>query len=113
MSLHNDCRCLQDKLSVLRCQLGAIQNGCDDEYLSRVETLTKERNHRLFVAETFRDYELCIAREELEREKLAALNQFDSKRVELKDCLLHDLQEKRRAYDNYRHTVELGAAGIV
>lgn len=104
-------RSLQDKLSVLRCQLGAIQAGSDEEYLSRVTTLTKARDYRLFVAESFQEYELCVAREEYQREKQAALRQFEAKRAELKDCLLHDLQEKKRAYDNYRHTVELGAAG--
>ncbi len=75
-------------------------------------TLAKERDHRLFVAEAFQEYELGVAREEYEREKQAAMSQFEAKRAELKECILHDLQEKRRAYDNYRQTVELGAAGM-
>ncbi len=104
-------RSLQEKLSMLRSQLAAIEASTDPEYLSRVAGLEAQRDHRLFVAETFRDYELCVAREQYQREKSFASQQYESKKCELKECLLHDLHDKKRAYDNYRTTVELGAAG--
>ena len=34
-----------------------------------------------------------------------------AKRLELKECLINELQDKKRAYENYRHTSELGAGG--
>ncbi len=104
-------RSLQEKLSMLRTQLAAIEASTDPEYMCRVAGLETQRDHRLFVAETFRDYELCVASEEYTREKSFASQQYESKKAELKDCLLHDLHDKKRAYDNYRSTVELGAAG--
>ena len=32
--------------------------------------------------------------------------------MELKECLMHDLQEKKRAYETYRHSMELGSGGM-
>ena len=31
--------------------------------------------------------------------------------MELKECLMHDQQDKKRAYENYRHTAELSTGG--
>ena len=36
---------------------------------------------------------------------------MQAKKLELKDCLIHDLQEKKRVYENYRHTAELSTGG--
>ena len=105
------CSSLQEKLTLLCAQLRAVEEGTDPEYLSRILELERQREHRLFVAETFRDYELAMAQEDFEREKESAMQQYEAKKTELKECLLHDLQDKKRAYDNYRNTVELGAAG--
>ena len=33
------------------------------------------------------------------------------KKVELKECLMHDQQDKKRAYENYRQTAELSTGG--
>lgn len=101
---------LQEKLSLLCAQLRAVEEGTDSEYLSRIQELKRQRDHRLFVAETFRDYELAMARDEFAHEKESAMLQYEAKKTELKECLLHDLQDKKRAYDNYRNTVELGTS---
>lgn len=98
-------------MSALRAQLVTVRSGTHSEYQAKVHELERQRDYRLFVAKTFHDYELSNTKEEFEREKAAALQQYESKKAELKDCLLHELQDKRRAYDNYRNTVELGAAG--
>lgn len=68
---------------------------------------------RLFVAEVYKQYELEAAKEDYEREKALAMQQFEAKDIELKECLLNDLQDKRRAYDNYRHNMDLASGGTV
>lgn len=105
------CSTLQEKLALLQSQLCAIEDGTDPEYLTRIREVDKMREHRLFVAETFRDYELAVTTADYNREKETALEQYEAKKLELKDYLLHDLQDKRRAYDNYRNTVELSNPG--
>ena len=102
---------LQEKLAQLQSQLRAVDDGTDPEYLSRVREVERIRDNRLFVAEAFRDYELSVANEDYERERDASLQQYEAKKLELKEYLLHDLQDKKRAYDNYRNTVELSAPG--
>jgi len=70
------------------------------------------RDKRLFVAEAFCQYELDCAEEEYERERALAVQELEGKKVELKECLMHDLQEKKRAYETYRHSMELGSGGM-
>ena len=36
---------------------------------------------------------------------------LQGKKLELKECLVNELQDKKKAYENYRHTSELGAGG--
>lgn len=67
---------------------------------------------RVFIAEVYKQYELEAAHEDYEREKALAMQQYEAKELELKECLLNDLQDKRKAYDNYRHNLDLSSAGI-
>ena len=69
------------------------------------------RDKRLFVAEAFRQYELECAEDEYERERALALRELEEKKAELKECLLHELHEKKKAYETYRHSMELGSGG--
>ncbi len=67
---------------------------------------------RLLIAEVFKHYELEAANEEYEREKSLAEQQFEAKGLELKECLLNDLQDKRKAYDQYRHNMDLSSGSM-
>ena len=67
---------------------------------------------RLFVAEVFKQYELDAAKEDYDKEKALATQQFELKGMELKECLLNDLQDKKRAYDNYRHSMDLSSGSM-
>lgn len=89
-----------------------MEDGTDPEYLRRVKQLREVYEKRLFVAEVFKQYELAAATEEYEREKAQAIQQFEAKGLELKECLLNDLQDKKKAYDNYRHNLDLASGRI-
>lgn len=99
----------EEKIASLKAQLKQLEDGSDPEYLRRVREVEELRDKRLFMADTFRQYELQCSQEEYEREKNCALHRFEAKRLELKECLINELQDKKRAYENYRHTSELGA----
>ena len=103
-------RSVDEKLLLLRGQLKKLKEGIDPDYLSLVEEADRVREKRVFVAQVFREYELAAAQEERDKERESAFQQFESKKMELKECLLHDLQDKKKAYDNYRHNVDLGSA---
>ncbi len=95
----------------LHSQIKMLEDGTDQEYTHRAKELREMYEKRLFVAEVFKQYELEAAKEDYEREKALAIQQFEAKGLELKECLLNDLQDKKRAYDNYRHNMDLSSAG--
>ena len=76
-----------------------------------MKELRETYEKRVFVADVFKQYELEEANEEYEREKTLAMQQFEAKGLELKECLLNDLQDKKKAYDSYRHSMDLGSGG--
>lgn len=96
----------------LHSQIKMLEDGTDQEYTHRAKELREMYEKRLFVAEVFKQYELEAAKEDYEREKALAIQQFEAKGLELKECLLNDLQDKKRAYDNYRHNMDLSSAAI-
>ena len=51
--------------------------GIDPEYLKKVQEIKEVRDKRLFVAETFRQYELQCAEDDYEREKSLAMQEFE------------------------------------
>lgn len=101
----------EEKLSALYTQLKMLEEGTDPEYLQEVARIKEEKEKRLFVAETFRNYETQCAKDDFERDKSLAETEFEVKKVELKECLMHDQQDKKKAYENYRHTAELSTGG--
>ena len=95
----------------LSAQIKQLEDGTDPEYCRRIEEFRELCEKRVFIAEVFKHYELDAAREDYEREKALAIQQFEAKGQELKECLLNDLQDKKRAYDNYRHNMDLSSGG--
>ena len=51
--------------------------GTDPEYLQEVARIKEEKEKRLFVAETFRNYETQCAKDDFEREKSLAETEFE------------------------------------
>lgn len=100
---------MEEKLLSLRSQLEHVRNGTDAEFLQAVSELETIRDNRVFVADVFRQYEVAAVEQEFEREKAIAVQQLEAKRHELKECILQDLQDKRKAYDSYRHGVEVSS----
>lgn len=108
-STRNGCRSLEDKLSSLRSHLDQLRKGTDPDYLSAVRDLEAIRDNRLFVADVFYQYELAAVEQEFEREKAIAFQHLEAKQQDLRECILQDLQDKRKAYDSYRHGMEVSS----
>ncbi|KAL5477171.1 hypothetical protein EMCRGX_G023924 [Ephydatia muelleri] len=102
----------EERLSALRLHLKQLEDGSDMEYVRIIKELEEIREERLFVAEVFRDFELQNAIEEHEREKAMTLDELEAKKLELKECLINDMQEKKKAYETFRLTGDL-ASGVV
>lgn len=97
----------QDKLASLKRQLTQLQEGTLQEYQKRMKKLDQQYKERLRNADLF----LHLETEQVERnyikEKKAAVKEFDDKKVELKENLIAELEEKKKMIENEKLTMEL------
>uniref|UniRef100_A0A673Y0T1 SDS3 homolog, SIN3A corepressor complex component n=1 Tax=Salmo trutta TaxID=8032 RepID=A0A673Y0T1_SALTR len=97
----------QDKLASLKRQLTQLQEGTLQEYQKRMKKLDQQYKERLRNADLF----LQLETEQVERnhikEKKAAVKEFDDKKVELKENLIAELEEKKKMIENEKLTMEL------
>ncbi|CAL8249007.1 unnamed protein product [Merluccius merluccius] len=96
----------QDKLASLKRQLQQLQEGTLQEYQKRMKKLDQQYKERLRNAG-----ELTLLTEQVERnyikEKKAAVKEFDDKKVELKENLIAEYEEKKKMIENEKVTMEL------
>uniref|UniRef100_A0A8C3A349 SDS3 homolog, SIN3A corepressor complex component n=1 Tax=Cyclopterus lumpus TaxID=8103 RepID=A0A8C3A349_CYCLU len=95
----------QDKLASLKRQLQQLQEGTLQEYQKRMKKLDQQYKERLRNAGKY------LETEQVERnyikEKKAAVKEFDDKKVELKENLIAELEEKKKMIENEKLTMEL------
>uniref|UniRef100_A0A2K6AUE7 SDS3 homolog, SIN3A corepressor complex component n=1 Tax=Macaca nemestrina TaxID=9545 RepID=A0A2K6AUE7_MACNE len=81
----------QDKLASLKRQLQQPQEGTLQEYQKRMKKLDQRYKERIRNAELFL---------QLETEQKAAVKEFKDKKVELKENLIAELEEKKKMIEN-------------
>uniref|UniRef100_H2L6H1 SDS3 homolog, SIN3A corepressor complex component n=1 Tax=Oryzias latipes TaxID=8090 RepID=H2L6H1_ORYLA len=99
----------QDKLASLKRQLQQLQEGTLQEYQKRMKKLDQQYKERLRNAG--KKTKNKTMSEQVERnyikEKKAAVKEFDDKKVELKENLIAELEEKKKMIENEKLTMEL------
>ncbi|CAL8134616.1 unnamed protein product [Orchesella dallaii] len=96
-----------DKLALLKANLEELEAGNHIEYNRQLSKLDKELKHRTRLNEACRDYELeCIERE-YANERLLAAREFEDKKIELRESLVNDLEEKKKHVEQERFSLEL------
>lgn len=97
----------QDKLASFKRQLQQLQEGTLQEYQKRMKKLDQQYKERIRNAELF----LHLETEQVERnyikEKKAAVKEFEDKKIELKETLITELEEKKKMIENEKLTMEL------
>uniref|UniRef100_A0A8C1J5V8 Sin3 histone deacetylase corepressor complex component SDS3 n=2 Tax=Cyprinus carpio TaxID=7962 RepID=A0A8C1J5V8_CYPCA len=97
----------QDKLASLKRQLQQLQEGTLQEYQKRMKKLDQQYKERLRNADLFLQLETEQVERNYIKEKKAAVNEFDDKKVELKENLIAELEEKKKMIENEKLTMEL------
>ncbi|KAG2470681.1 SDS3 deacetylase, partial [Polypterus senegalus] len=106
----------QEKLASLKRQLQQLQEGTLQEYQKRMKKLDQQYKERLRNAgEIFGLHiYLFLLTEQVERnyikEKKAAVKEFEDKKIELKENLIAELEEKKKMIENEKLTMELTGA---
>lgn len=97
----------QDKLGNLKKKLQQLRDGTHHEYNRKVKKLEYQFKERVKLNTLYRDYMIeCVERDYV-LEKKAAAKEFEEKKVELKESLLQDFEDKRKTIESERYTMEL------
>ncbi|XP_050447419.1 sin3 histone deacetylase corepressor complex component SDS3 isoform X2 [Cataglyphis hispanica] len=97
----------QDKLASLKKQLQQLKDGTHPEYNRKLKRLEAQYKERLRLNIIYRDYLTEWVERDYILEKKAAVKEFEEKKIDLKENLLTDMEEKRKIIESDRHTMEL------
>ncbi|GBP86432.1 Sin3 histone deacetylase corepressor complex component SDS3 [Eumeta japonica] len=96
-----------DKMAILKKQLQQLEDGVYPEYLRRVKQLEHQLHECLRLNRIYREHMHEIIEREYLAEKKAAAKEFEEKKIELRENLLNDFEDKRKMIENERHSMEL------
>lgn len=97
----------RDKLATLKKQLAQLKEETHPEYLKRLRKIEQLYQERLFMNEVFQSHETERVEREYVQEKKAAVREFEEKKIDLRESLIMELEEKRRMVESERSTIEL------
>ncbi|XP_017775606.1 PREDICTED: sin3 histone deacetylase corepressor complex component SDS3 [Nicrophorus vespilloides] len=97
----------QDKLATLKKKLQQLEDGTHYEYTRKVKKLNEQYEERNRLNNIYREYMMeCVERDYI-IEKKAAVKEYEEKKVELKENLISDFEDKRKTIEAERFTMEL------
>ncbi|CAH2086051.1 unnamed protein product [Euphydryas editha] len=102
----------QDKLVNLKKQLQQLEENIHPEFLRRVKRLEHQLHERLRLNRIYKEHMYEVVEREYIAEKKAAAKEFEEKKIELRENLLNDFEEKRKLIESERHSMELNGDSI-
>ncbi|XP_074116163.1 sin3 histone deacetylase corepressor complex component SDS3 isoform X1 [Cotesia typhae] len=97
----------QDKLGSLKKQLQQLNDGSHPEFIRKLKRLESQYQERLRLNIIHREYLIEWAERDYVAEKKAACKEFEEKKIDLKENLLTDMEEKKKMIESDRQTMEL------
>ncbi|XP_045490869.1 sin3 histone deacetylase corepressor complex component SDS3 [Colias croceus] len=102
----------QDKLLNLKKQLQQLEDNIYPEFTKRVKRLEHQLHERLRLNKIYKEHMYEVVEREYIAEKKAAAKEFEDKKIELRENLLNDLEEKKKLIESERHSMELNGDSI-
>nr|CAH7716370.1 unnamed protein product [Callosobruchus chinensis] len=97
----------QDKLATLKKKLQQLKDGTHHDYNKKVKKLDYQYKERLRLNTLYKEYLMeCVERDYIQ-EKKAAAREFEEKKIDLKETLISDLEDKKRTVEVERYSMEL------
>jgi len=100
-------RVYYDKLAYLKSLLDDLDAGRHPEYVKKMTKIEKAYRQRIKLNEAKNDCETDSIQRFFVREKKAALREFEEKKIELKDTVIAEWEDKRKQYDLERYSAEI------
>ncbi|XP_055927133.1 sin3 histone deacetylase corepressor complex component SDS3-like isoform X3 [Argiope bruennichi] len=97
----------QDKLANLKKQLKQLEEGVHPDYLKRLKKLEQNYQTRQLLNQVFERVEIERVERDHILEKEAAHKEYEEKKIELRETLISDLEEKKRMIEAERSSMEL------
>uniref|UniRef100_A0A0K8REE1 Putative component of histone deacetyl n=1 Tax=Ixodes ricinus TaxID=34613 RepID=A0A0K8REE1_IXORI len=95
------------KLATLKKQLAQLKEDSPPEYLKKLKRIEQVYHERRFMNDVFQTHEVERVEREYIQEKKAAVREFEEKKIDLRESLIMELEEKRRMVEAERSTIEL------
>ncbi|GBM16309.1 hypothetical protein AVEN_194049-1 [Araneus ventricosus] len=103
----------QDKLANLKKQLKQLEEGVHPDYLKRLKKLEQNYQNRQLLNQVFERVEIERVERDYILEKEAAHKEYEEKKIELRETLISDLEEKKRMIEAERSSMELTSEDIL
>ncbi|XP_063397083.1 sin3 histone deacetylase corepressor complex component SDS3-like isoform X2 [Mytilus trossulus] len=97
----------QDKLAHLKKQLQQLQDGTLPEYIKKRRKIEQQYKERIRINEIWRDFELEVVEREYIKEKKATAKDFEEKKIDLKESLILEYEDKSKLIESERHSLDL------
>lgn len=99
----------QEKLSLLKDQLNQLNEGTHAEFVKKLSVLEQQYEERMFLNDAYLAVETERIEQEYIHEKKAAVRDYEERKVNLKESLIADLEEKRKMVENERISLEFNS----
>ncbi|XP_071178632.1 sin3 histone deacetylase corepressor complex component SDS3-like isoform X2 [Mytilus galloprovincialis] len=97
----------QDKLAHLKKQLQQLQDGTLPEYIKKRRKIEQQYKERIRINEIWRDFELEVVEREYIKEKKATAKDFEEKKIDLKESLILEYEDKSKLIESERNSLDL------
>ncbi|GFQ96780.1 sin3 histone deacetylase corepressor complex component SDS3 [Trichonephila clavata] len=97
----------QDKLANLKRQLKQLEDGVHPDYVKKLRKLEQNFQKRQLLNDIFKRVEIERIERDYILEREAAHKEYEDKKIELRENLICDLEEKKRIIETERSTVDL------
>lgn len=97
----------QDKLANLKKQLQQLKDGTHPEYNRLNKKLEQEYKDRIILNSVSKAYLIDRVERDFINEMKAAAKEYEEKKIELRENLIAEYEEKRKMIETERHSLEL------
>ncbi|VDI25131.1 sin3 histone deacetylase corepressor complex component SDS3-like isoform X1 [Mytilus galloprovincialis] len=103
----------QDKLAHLKKQLQQLQDGTLPEYIKKRRKIEQQYKERIRINEIWRDFELEVVEREYIKEKKATAKDFEEKKIDLKESLILEYEDKSKLIESERNSLDLTGSNFM
>ncbi|CAK8675200.1 unnamed protein product [Clavelina lepadiformis] len=100
----------REKLAQIKQQVSQLHSGTLPEFCRKQKRLDQAHKERQKQVQAYHNYLLSKVEKIYQKEQAAASQEFEAKKIELKESIISELQDKKKHIETEHHTLELTGA---